>query len=600
MGRKTIRRRDLGASDGSVPCGGTWSDRPDPLGGLRRLEGIAPDPPEEGETLPPPTVFARAEAIRLGRGPGKLLAIAPPPERRAAVAAFLEANPDERHRVATSTPRAIRRAMIDRWSAVLTRRAVRTVLDRDPSLSAAGSPHPRELLLGVLCLAVWLTTLWGWVPPILLWTVLFLFVGLLRLLVADGDPPRPASPLGADDLPRCAVLVAVYREAAVIADLVAALSRLDYPGDRLEIRLVVEADDEPTLAAAEAATAATAIDLVVVPPSWPRTKPKALNFALATVDADFVAVYDAEDRPDPDQLRRAMAVFAAGPPDLAVVQAALDIDHADRDRPWLVRQFEIEYAMLFHGLLPWLAERRRFLPLGGTSNHFRRIALDAVGGWDPHNVTEDADVSVRLRRAGWRAGVVASVTREEAPATPSGWLAQRTRWMKGWMQTWFAHMRTPLRLHRELGAVDSLLFHLIFAGQLLSALAYLPSLVFLALQATGVKPLFVDRTLDDDVLAVASLSVFVDGVLGAFVLAMRVSPRASHRFRLVDVLTMPVYWCGVSIAAYAAVLELVRAPARWNKTEHGLVARRSRGSRPATASPLADPAAPAEAPAIGE
>lgn len=527
----------------------------------------------------------------LGEGPGSLLVVAPPPERRAAIRDFLARHPGERRRLAVATPREIRRALIERWSGALGRRAVAAVHDRDPTRSAAGAPRPRELAWAGLFLAVWCLSLWGLSAPVIAWTAVFLVLGLLRLLVAEGAPPGPAPAIDDADLPRFAVLVPIYREAAVVPDLVRALRRLDYPADRLEVRLVVEADDAETRAVAERAVAGTALDLVVVPPSEPRTKPKALNFALATVDADLVTIYDAEDRPDVDQLRRAAAALAVAPADVAVVQAALDIDHAERDRPWLVRQFEIEYAMLFSGLLPWLAERRLFLPLGGTSNHFRRVALDAVGGWDPHNVTEDADVAVRLRRAGWRAGVVASETREEAPASPRGWLAQRTRWMKGWMQTWFVHMRSPLALHRELGATDAALFHLIFAGQLLSALIYLPSLVFLALQSAGVVTLFVDGTVDADVLAVSALAAFATGVLGALTLAVKVASRSHRRFRLFDVLTMPIYWCGVSIAAHAAVIELIRAPCRWNKTEHGLVAR----GRRSRAADLADPASRVEA-----
>ncbi|MDK9697586.1 MAG: glycosyltransferase [Siculibacillus sp.] len=201
---------------------------------------------------------------------------------------------------------------------------------------------------------------------------MFLGIGVLRAALAEAvvDPPVAPPPNDAD-LPRFAVLVPLFREAEVVGDLVAALLRLDYPVDRLDLRLVVEADDLATRAAADAAVAGTPVEVLAVPAAEPRTKPKALNFALACVDAPFVSVFDAEDRPDPDQLRKAAAAFHAGGPDLAVVQAALEIDHADGARPWSVRQFEIEYAVLFHGLLPWLARQGLFLPLGGTSNHFR-------------------------------------------------------------------------------------------------------------------------------------------------------------------------------------------------------------------------------------
>ena len=457
---------------------------------------------------------------------------------------------------------------------MLTRRAVRAVLDRDPAQSAA-SAGPARLVALAVPIVVWTITLFGlFTPAIAAWTALFLAIGVFRAVIADHRPATRPPPAVADaDLPTYAVLVPIYREAGVVPDLVAALRRLDYPADRLEIRLVVEADDHDTRAAAEAAVAGTDLDVIAVPPSRPRTKPKALNFALATVGAEHVTIYDAEDRPDPDQLRLAVAAFRAGPPDLAVVQAALEIDHHPSDRPWLVRQFEIEYAMLFHGLLPWLGDRGLFLPLGGTSNHFRRAALDAVGGWDPHNVTEDADIAVRLARRGWRAGVIASATREEAPNRWRPWSAQRTRWLKGWMQTWLTHMSAPIRLHRELGLVDSVAFHLVFAGQLLSAVAFGPSFLLLALQAAGIVPLFGDGTIGADVLILTELVACATGIVGAYILATKVSQRRRRRFRLLDVLSMPLYWCLLSVTAVRAGIELVRAPTQWNKTQHGVATR---------------------------
>jgi cellulose synthase/poly-beta-1,6-N-acetylglucosamine synthase-like glycosyltransferase len=162
-------------------------------------------------------------------------------------------------------------------------------------------------------------------------------------------------------------------------------------------------------------------------------------------------VYDAEDRPHPDQLRQAAAAFAAGPSDLVCVQALLDIDHAGNSCSWFARQFMLEYRVLFRAVLPFLAQQGLFLPLGGTSNHFKRDVLVASGAWDPFNVTEDADLAVRLQRDGGRIGVITSVTAEEAPLTWRPWHAQRTRWMKGWLQTWLVHMRRPRQLLRDLG-----------------------------------------------------------------------------------------------------------------------------------------------------
>jgi glycosyltransferase involved in cell wall biosynthesis len=393
----------------------------------------------EPEHVTPPAgeVFRRADALLLGEGDGSILVTAPREAVRGEVAALLARHPELRRRVAIATPREIRRALVARHSAALVRRAVRAILDRDPKGSAANATPVLALAPILLVAGAWGVAVLDLSRSLLVaWTALFLGIGVLRAHLAEAivDPPD-APPVATADLPRFAVLVPLFREADVVGDLVAALLRLDYPADRLDLRLVVEGDDAETRIAAEVAVAGTPVEVLVVPPAAPRTKPKALDLALACVDAPFVTVFDAEDRPDPDQLRKAAAAFRVGGADLAVVQAALEIDHADGDRPWLVRQFEIEYAMLFHGLLPWLARHRFFLPLGGTSNHFRRSALMEIGGWDPHNVTEDADVAVRLMRCGWRADVIAASTLEEAPLDLVRWRAQRVRWLKGWMQT---------------------------------------------------------------------------------------------------------------------------------------------------------------------
>lgn len=546
------------------------------------------EPADPSQPLPDPTVFARAEAMLLGEGPDALLVAAPTGEKRRVTADMLVRHPDLRRRLAVAAPREIRRALIESHALALDARARRRLAECDPTASAREAPTGGQVVILAITLAVWLLTavhLFG--PFVSLTTAFFLLIGLFRAWMADEDADdEPSPPLAEADLPTIAVLVPLHREAEVVDDLVAALLALDYPAARLDIRLVVEADDAATLAAAHRAVHAVGcrakpsppIDVLAVRPSLPRTKPKALNVALATVDAEIVSVFDAEDRPDPDQLRRAAAAFAAGPSDLAVVQAALEIDHDERDRSWWVRQFEIEYAVLFHGLLPWLSRRRLFFPLGGTSNHFRRAALDAVGAWDPDNVTEDVDVALRLARAGWTMATIPSRTLEEAPPDWSAWRAQRVRWMKGWLQTWFVHMRDPGRLHRELGFRNALIFHLVVSGQLASAFVFAPSVAVLALDLVGVLTFVGDGLLHHDVVLVAGLVAFSSGVLGGLTAAVRIAGRR-RRLRLADILTIPFYWCALSLAAALAAVELATAPGRWNKTTHGRV-RRGTGARP--------------------
>jgi cellulose synthase/poly-beta-1,6-N-acetylglucosamine synthase-like glycosyltransferase len=360
-----------------------------------------------------------------------------------------------------------------------------------------------------------------------------------------------------------------------VPGLIAALGRLDYPADRLRILIVVEADDVATRAALRGRAPATRFETLVVPTSEPRTKPKALAFALATVEADLIAVFDAEDRPDPLQLRKAAAAFAAGPADLVCVQAALVIDHAGTSRPWLVRQFALEYAMLFQGILPFLARFGGFFLLGGTSNHFRRDALVAVGGWDPHNVTEDADIAVRLARAGGRLGIVASSTGEEAPLGLRAWHGQRTRWMKGWLQTWLVHMRAPAALLRQLGPGRFAAFHLLLTGQILSALVH-PFGVAVLLAAALFDPAFLgDRSFVGDLLLATCILGGAVGVAGSTMLALRVRGARGPGALAAELATLPLYWLLLSTAAVAALRDLARHPHRWTKTDHGLARRNS-------------------------
>jgi cellulose synthase/poly-beta-1,6-N-acetylglucosamine synthase-like glycosyltransferase len=235
-----------------------------------------------------------------------------------------------------------------------------------------------------------------------------------------------------DGLPVYTIVVALYREAAAVKGLVAALRALNYPVEKLDIKLVVEADDTQTRMAIAALGLGLPFEIIVAPASGPRTKPKALNAALPFARGSFVAVYDAEDRPERDQLRLALEAFVAGDGRLACVQARLTIDNS-RDS-WLSRLFTAEYAGLFDVFLPGLAAWRLPLPLGGSSNHFRAAVLRECGAWDPYNVTEDADLGMRLARFGYRTAVIPSSTYEEAPARFGPWLKQRTRWFKGWMR----------------------------------------------------------------------------------------------------------------------------------------------------------------------
>lgn len=388
----------------------------------------------------------------------------------------------------------------------------------------------------------------------------FAAVASIRPLTA---PVKMTMPEG--EKPVYTVLVALYREAAIVPGLLASLDRLVWPRDRLEIKLVCEADDTGTLAVISALDLPPHIEVVEVPAGSPRTKPKALDYALQISGGDFVVLYDAEDEPHPMQLVEAWQHFCSAGRDLAAVQAPLEI--SNRRDSSISRMFAFEYAGLFRGILPWLSRRQLMLPLGGTSNHFRRAILEEVGGWDPFNVTEDADLGMRLARFGYRTEVISYPTYEPAPKRFDVWLRQRTRWFKGWAQTWLVHMREPAGLARELGPRSFLVAQVLFAGMLASALLH-PLLVvtfaFLSLELAFARPL---GTWGSTLLMFDVINI-VCGYLSFLLLGWQtLTKRERREFWKVVVLTPP-YWVMLSIAGWRALWHLWRRPHQWEKTPH--------------------------------
>ncbi|MEQ1613264.1 MAG: glycosyltransferase family 2 protein, partial [Hyphomicrobiaceae bacterium] len=312
--------------------------------------------------------------------------------------------------------------------------------------------------------------------------------------------------------------------------------------------------------------------IVVVPDCLPRTKPKALNYAMQLARGDFVTVFDAEDVPDPQQLRKAVLAFATGGANVVCVQASLAIHNARAS--WLTRQFSLEYSALFAGLLPALARFRLPVPLGGTSNHFRRSFLEAAGGWDPHNVTEDADLGIRIARRGGLIATIPSITWEEAPERLRPWTRQRTRWLKGWMQTYLVHMRSPAKLWRELGTVSFLAFQALMGGVLLSCLLHPVFYAWMAWEVwTGEFMSASAGPIEQGMMLLAGFNL-VAGFASAMATAAITAGRARGLSHVPHVLLMPLYWLLVSFATWRALFQLAHAPHLWEKTEHK--ARRKR------------------------
>ena len=426
-------------------------------------------------------------------------------------------------------------------------RAVNDLRRGAPDLSAA-TPLRRWQQLTLLAVPALLTA--GLIlldgPGLFLWLLVlappFFMIALVRLAAvwhALRRPLRRSKPISTDRrydsrLPTFSVLLPLYRESRIVPALITAMARLDYPFDRLEILFITEADDHMTHRALFSAGLPPNMRIVTVPSGQPPSKPRALNYALQVARSTLVAVFDAEDIPDADQLRRAANAFIEGGPRLACVQARLAIynDHES----FLTRQFAIEYSAPFSGLLPALGFLRLPVTLGGTSNHFRRDLLLKIGGWDPFNVTEDADLGIRLARFGYEVSVIDSVTMEEAPASWRNWRGQRTRWIKGWIQTYLVHMRRPLRLWRDLGAWRFAGFQLTIGATILSLLVHPWFYVLAAMHAS-----FGERLVpESDLLLWVSGSNLVAGYGAAMLLTMatavRLAAQAAVRRMAADLL----------------------------------------------------------------
>ena len=341
---------------------------------------------------------------------------------------------------------------------------------------------------------------------------------------------------------------------------------------------MLEATDSETIAAARALKLPPHFQIVIVPDGEPRTKPRALNYALQFATGDLLVIYDAEDRPEPEQLLRAASHFHRASREVVCLQARLTFDNAMEN--WISRQFTIEYGALFGGILPMLGAARLPMPLGGTSNHFRIAALRSVGGWDAHNVTEDADLGLRLYRCGYRAEMLDSVTYEEACCRLWPWVKQRTRWLKGWMQTYAVHMREPRRLARELGLRGFLAFQGHFAGVVIAALVH--PLSYVLIIHDGLTFEASHTALSRNLWLLATFNL-IAGYVASLALALSVMRGRRARRLLPHLLFIPLYWLMISAACYRAVYQLVSAPHYWEKTEHGVSKwRRRRRKRPRT------------------
>jgi len=379
-------------------------------------------------------------------------------------------------------------------------------------------------------------------------------------------------------LPVVSLLVPLYHERAIAAHLLARLDLLDYPRDRLDICLILEDDDAMTRAALAVASLPAWVQVIEVPQGSLRTKPRALNYALDFAKGSIIGIYDAEDAPAPDQIRQVVARFAQCGPEVACLQGALDYYNAGSN--WLSRCFTLEYATWFRVMMPGLQRMGLVIPLGGTTLFLRRHAIEQVGGWDAHNVTEDADLGLRLARYGYRTELIQTVTEEEANARFWPWIKQRSRWLKGYAVTWAVHMRDPLRLWRDLGTWRFIGVQLLFIGTL-SQFVLAPLLWTFWLVLFGL-PHPVNALLPQGAIIGLGAVFLLAGLVNLLVAAQAVR-LAGKGWLMIWAPTLQLYFPLGAIAAYKGLAELVRRPFYWHKTTHGIFVPQGAMAPPAPA-----------------
>lgn len=501
--------------------------------------------------------------------------------------------------MALAAPSDIERVLIAQNAAPLARRAETRVAAGE---SCRGQDHPRARVIGAAVLGgllAGLATLPGATVALLtLWAILTLIAtmsvkaaaGLAAMRAARTAPPQPPLPRR---LPVVSVMVPLFREGDIVPRLVERLGRIDYPKELLDILLVVEDDDHATHAALARHKLPRWMRMVRVPDGPVRTKPRALNFALDFCRGSIIGVWDAEDEPDPGQIIEVVRRFASAPEDVACLQGQLDFYNARHN--WLTRCFTIDYAAWFRVVLPGLARLGLVVPLGGTTLFFRRAIIEKLGGWDAHNVTEDADLGLRLARHGYRTELIPTVTREEPNARVLSWLKQRSRWQKGYAVTWASHMRDPAKLWRDLGPKRFWGVQVLFLGSLTQAVLA-PVLLSYWLLAFGLPHPLAGLIPTGLMAAVGMLFVAseaVDLTIGLWALRGK-----RHRHLIPWLPLMHLYGPLASLSSYKALWEWVGAPFYWDKTRHGLVAQAEEPDLAPSILLLTDPVwLPPEAPA---
>ncbi len=371
-----------------------------------------------------------------------------------------------------------------------------------------------------------------------------------------------------DTLPVYTVLSPLYKEEHILPQFLKNINKLDWPKDKLDVILLLEEDDVQTIGEAKKIDLPPYVRILVVPDGQPKTKPKACNYGLAHAKGEYVVIYDAEDEPEPLQLKKAFLGFQNLGPNVFCLQAKLNYYNPNQNL--LTRLFTAEYSLWFDIVLPGLQAINTTIPLGGTSNHFRTAGLKKLEGWDPFNVAEDADLGARLFRQGYKTAIIDSVTLEEANSNIKNWIRQRSRWLKGYMQTYFVQMRQPLKFARE-KKQHYLIFQLVsglrVSFMLINPLLWAMTLAyFLLFKFVGPQ---IEALYPTQVFYMAVFSLVFGNFLYLYYYMIGAAKREEWGI-IKYVFLVPFYWLLTSIGAFMASYQLIFKPHYWEKTIHGL------------------------------
>jgi len=493
---------------------------------------------------------------------------------------FVRANTDLEINPVLITENDFEKALEQLFQEHYTAQSVSALLSRAPDNSAARVLTKQQAIwmiafaIIMVGLAIWnlsnfLIALNSIFTVIYIMMVIFKFFLVANAIGTNLEVPVTEEEIQAlqdNELPIYTVLIPVYKEAAILATLLKSIENLDYPKIKLDVKVLLEQDDEETIQAFHDADPPDFIQGLIVPTSQPKTKPKACNYGLIHAKGDYVVIFDAEDKPDSDQIKKVVVAFNKLPANVICIQAKLN--YYNRQQNLLTQWFSSEYSMWFDLFLPGLDASNMPIPLGGTSNHFKKYALLEAGAWDPFNMTEDADLGIRLYKLGYRTKIVDSTTYEEANSDVNNWVRQRSRWVKGHIQTWLVHMRHPIQLIRDIGLKAFFSFQMVIGGNIFTLIInpvyWLIAAVWFLFQFEFISSLF-----PGPIYYLGAFSLYFGNFAFTYI-NVAGAMRRGYYDMVKTALLSPIYWGLMSIGGWRGFFQLITKPHYWEKTIHGL------------------------------